>query len=297
MSIVLLYHRVAAPAADPFDLAVHPDRFAAHVEHLTDLGGTVPLQDLVDSRDTGGIAVTFDDGYADNATLAAPLLAEAGIPATWFITTATLGRRRFWWDRLCSALLSTPAVPDSIDVSVGGQDLWLDLRTSSARRTALTFLHRRLLPLPPEQIEATVANVLEGFGSTGSEEDGRTMSIEQLRRLASLPLQEVGSHTRTHALLATQSSDRQRHEIDGSVRDLESLIQRPISSFAYPFGGPDTVGPLAPRLVADAECQLACTTIPRRVGRGADRYHVPRLTVLDWDAEEFAMRVSAALRR
>jgi peptidoglycan/xylan/chitin deacetylase (PgdA/CDA1 family) len=297
MSIVLLYHRVAAPLADPFDLAVHPDRFAAHAEHLTRLGATVPLQDVVDSRGGRGIAITFDDGYADNATLAAPLLAEAGLPATWFITTATLGRRRFWWDRLCSALLSTPAVPDSIDVSVGGQDLWLDLRTSSARRTSLTFLHRRLLPLQPDQIEATVARVLEALGSPGSEEDDHTMSIQQLCHLASLPLQEVGAHTRTHAHLATQSADRQRHEIDGSVRDLESLIQRPISSFAYPFGGPGTVGPLAPRLVADAGCQLACTTIPERVERRADRYQVPRMTVLDWDANEFAMRVSAALGR
>jgi peptidoglycan/xylan/chitin deacetylase (PgdA/CDA1 family) len=297
MSVVLLYHRVAAPSADPFDLAVHPDHFAAHVEHLAELGATAPLQDLVDSRDARGIAVTFDDGYADNATSAAPLLADAGLPATWFITTATLGRRRFWWDRLSGALLGTHAVPDSIDVSVAGKDLWLDLRTSSARRTALTFLHRRLLPLPPEQIEATVAHILEALGSPGSEEDGCTMSIEQLRHLASLPLQEVGAHTRTHAHLATQSAHRQRDEIDGSVRELESLIQRPISSFAYPFGGPGTVGTLAPRLVADAGCQLACTTVTGRVGRRADRYHVPRLTVLDWDAEEFAMRVSAALGR
>ncbi len=297
MSIVLLYHRVAAPTADPFDLAVHPDHFAAHVEHLAELGATAPLQDLVDSRDARGIAVTFDDGYADNATSAAPLLADAGLPATWFITTATLGRRRFWWDRLSGALLGTSAAPDSIDVSVAGQDLWLDLRTPSARRTALTFLHRRLLALTPEQIETTVAHLLDALGSPGYEGDDHTMSVEQLRHLASLPLQEVGAHTRTHAHLASQSADRQRHEIDGSVRDLESLVQRPITSFAYPFGGPGTVGPLAPGLVADAGCRLACTTIPGRVGRRADPFHVPRLTVLDWDAEEFAIRVSTALGR
>jgi peptidoglycan/xylan/chitin deacetylase (PgdA/CDA1 family) len=297
VSIVLLYHRVAAPTADPFDLAVHPDHFAAHVEHLTELGATAPLQDLVDSPDARGIAVTFDDGYADNATSAAPLLAEAGLPATWFITTTTLGRRRFWWDRLSDALLGTHAVPHSIDVSVAGQGLWLDLRSPSARRTALTFLHRRLLPLTPEQIETTVAHVLDVLGSPVSEGDDHTMSVEQLRHLASLPLQEVGAHTQTHAHLASQSADRQRHEIDGSVRDLESLVQRPISSFAYPFGGPGTVGPLAPRLVADAGCQLACTTIPGGVGRRGDRYHVPRLTVLNWDAEEFAIRVSRALGR
>ncbi len=296
MSIVLLYHRVSVPVDDAFDLAVHPDRFAAHVEYLTKLGGTAPLQDLVESRVARGIAVTFDDGYADNATVAAPLLAEAGLPATWFITTATLGHRRFWWDRLCRALLSSP-IPDSIDVAVGGRSLWLDLRTPDARRAALAFLHRRLLPLPPERIESTLADVLDALGTPPSGHDDITMSIEQLRQLASLPSQEVGAHTRTHAHLATQSADRQRDEITGSVRDLERLLHQPVTSFAFPFGGPGTVGPLAPRLVADSGCQVACTTLPGRVGRRTDRYHVPRLTVLDWEVEEFAARVSAALGR
>jgi peptidoglycan/xylan/chitin deacetylase (PgdA/CDA1 family) len=296
VSIVLLYHRVAAPAADPFDLAVHPDRFAAHVDHLTALGATVPLQDVLGSRDARSIAVTFDDGYADNATLAAPLLAECGLPATWFITTDTLGGQRFWWDRLCSALMGA-CIQDSIDVRVGGRDVWLDLRSPSARRTALTFLHRRLLPLPPGEIDATVACVLDALASPGPAHDDLTMSVEQLRHLASLPLQEVGAHTQTHAHLKTQSAARQRLEIEGSVRDLELLIRRPVVSFAYPFGGSGTVGELAPRLVADAGCEVACTTISGRIGRRTDRYHVPRLTVLDWEVDEFAARVSAALGR
>jgi peptidoglycan/xylan/chitin deacetylase (PgdA/CDA1 family) len=295
MSVILLYHRVAAPRLDPYDLAVHPDRFAAHIEHLRRLNSTVPLEDVTGRGPSRRIAITFDDGYADNATVAAPLLDEAGLPATWFITTGTLGRRHFWWDRLGEALLGSHPVPDSMDVELGGRDIWLDLRSPSARRTAVIFLHRRLLPLPPPDLESAVDRITTLLRAPKAGDDNLTMTVEQLRELANLPLQDVGAHTRTHVHLNGQSEELQRAEILGSVTDLRSLLQRPVRDFAYPFGGPDTVGGLAPRLVVEAGCRLACTTTPGPVRRGSDPYRLPRLTVLNWEADEFAARVQSAL--
>jgi hypothetical protein len=46
-----------------------------------------------------------DIGYRDNVELAAPLLAAAGLPVTWFNTAGRLSGQRFWWDRLTHALL------------------------------------------------------------------------------------------------------------------------------------------------------------------------------------------------
>ena len=52
------------------------------------------------------MAITFDDGYADNLQVAAPLLAERGLPATFFIVSGTIGSgREFWWDELEGLLL------------------------------------------------------------------------------------------------------------------------------------------------------------------------------------------------
>jgi peptidoglycan/xylan/chitin deacetylase (PgdA/CDA1 family) len=295
MSVILMYHRVAAPAHDPYGLAVHPDRFAAHVEHLRRLGSTVPVEDVVGRGSRRRVAVTFDDGYVDNATVAAPMLADAGLPATWFITSGALGSRRFWWDRLAGALLGAQPLPPAVDVEVAERDLWLDLRTSTARSNALQFLHRRLLPLPPDELAASVDRVIEVLGGEPPVDDAVTMTPEQLRQLADLPLQQVGAHTRTHVHLNGQPAELQRAEILGSVADLAHLLQRPVRDFAYPFGGPDTVGTLAHDLVAEAGCRVACTTTPGPVRRRSDRYQLPRLTVLDWEAEEFSARLEAAL--
>jgi peptidoglycan/xylan/chitin deacetylase (PgdA/CDA1 family) len=290
-----MYHRVAELELDPYGLAVHPDRFTAHVEHLQRLGSTVPLEDVVQPDSAGGVAVTFDDGYADNATVAAPLLAAAGVPATWFITAGRLGQRRFWWDRLAEALLGPHPVPDSVDAEVAGRDLWFDLRTPDARTTALRFLHRRLRPLPPDVLKAAVDRVIRTLGAPEPVGNGLTMTVEQLRDLAALPLQQVGAHTRTHLQLRGQAEDVQRAEVLGSVADLSSLVQQPVLTFAYPFGSPSAVGGLAPRLAAEAGCRLACSTDAGPVGSRSDRYLLPRLTVGNWGAEEFADRLHRAL--
>ena len=255
----------------------------------------MPLEGLASGRQGGQIAVTFDDGYVDNATVAAPLLSSAGLPATWFITAGRLGGRRFWWDRLADALLG-PGAPDSADVTVDGRALWLDLHDPSARRTALRFLHRRLRPMPPDELERAVGDVVEALCSA-ERADGSdaTMTVDQLHDLAALPLQEVGAHTRTHLQLSGQSEELQRAEVLGSVQDLAGLLGRPVRTFAYPFGSEGAVGPLAPRLVAEAGCVLACSTAPGPVGRRSERYLLPRLNVQDWDVDAFRAHLDTTL--
>ena len=75
--VILMYHRVAKPADDAYGLAVSPDHFGAQVAHLNDLDCVVPLTDILEPSKALKIAITFDDGYADNASTAAPLLASA----------------------------------------------------------------------------------------------------------------------------------------------------------------------------------------------------------------------------
>jgi len=62
----------------------------------------------------------------------------------------------------------------------------------------------------------------------------RMMTREQLRRLAALPLTEIGSHTGTHADLSRASEAEAYHEMVQSKDTLQDMLQRSIQSFAYP---------------------------------------------------------------
>ena len=66
------------------------------------------------------VAVTFDDGYADNLEIAAPILAKHRIPATLFIATGLVDAHGPpWWDQLASLLLKPARLPSTLALSSG----------------------------------------------------------------------------------------------------------------------------------------------------------------------------------
>src|SRR6185295_12149507 len=107
---VLLYHRVASHEPDVHRLCVPPEAFRAQMELLARELDPVDLGELVEGARAGSVperavAVTFDDGYLDALETASPILAELGIPATFFVCTDGLDDPgEAWWDRLERAL-------------------------------------------------------------------------------------------------------------------------------------------------------------------------------------------------
>ncbi len=103
-STILAYHRVANIQHDPYPLSVSPDHFSAQLSYLKANYAVVPLSELVSrkhfySHNKPLVAITFDDGYADNLIHAAPLLHQAALPATVFVTVGWIGKRKpFYWD-------------------------------------------------------------------------------------------------------------------------------------------------------------------------------------------------------
>ncbi len=98
-TLILRYHRVTDLPCDPYEQAVTPSHFAEHLEVLRKECCPLPLQDLLQAVQQGrvprrAVAVTLDDGYADNLHNAKPLLERYAIPATVFVATGNLGTRR-----------------------------------------------------------------------------------------------------------------------------------------------------------------------------------------------------------
>ncbi len=112
--LALVYHKLGDPPGDPrreLVPALSPRLFEAQLGHLARLYRVVPcreLQEAVAARRRGQrfpVAITFDDDLASHAGHALPALRAAGLPATFFLSGASLeSPHRFWWERLQAAV-------------------------------------------------------------------------------------------------------------------------------------------------------------------------------------------------
>lgn len=88
---VLMYHAVGSPVEnDPRGIfSIRPDLFDTHVQWLADHchGQTVSLSEGLKDLSKATLSITFDDGYADNLHVAAPLLLKHSLPFIVFVTS------------------------------------------------------------------------------------------------------------------------------------------------------------------------------------------------------------------
>lgn len=310
--LVLLYHRVADEAMDPWGLCVHPDRFAEQMEVLRVYYRPMPLRTMVEhlhsaSLPSGSVAITFDDGYADNLYTAKPLMQRYEIPATVFIITGSCEQRRqYWWDELESILLRPGDLPSSLSLMLDGKQHTWHLN-SAAQYTDEDYrrdLHRRVWEAAPgsrsaffyevwKELQPLTARAqqqaLEALRRWAksdrlAEETRRPLSLDELIQLEDGGLISIGAHTVRHPLLPAHPPEVQRNEIVESRRWLERVLAHPVTDFSYPFGAYDQE--LVPVVRAEGFTS-ASATIEEAVWRGSDPFQLPRFEVQNWDGDQF----------
>jgi peptidoglycan/xylan/chitin deacetylase (PgdA/CDA1 family) len=269
--IVLVYHRIVE-REDPLGLSVAPARFAEQLEVLRADWDVVPE---AEATRRGTVAITFDDGYADNLA-AAELL--AGLPASLFVCTGAVEERRgFWWEQVRTALAEREG-PLRL-----GDRAW-PRRSDVERRNLSAWLQG----MAPEEQRA----VLDELGVRDDPAD-RVMTIEELR--GAEKAFTIGAHTRNHPSLAMLAPDRQRGELQRSKQDLEAWLGVEVTACAYPFGVPGADVSADSRAAAKELFARAYLNVSDRAQD--DPWMLPRHTVPDVGGAEFARWLSDRARR
>ena len=117
------------------------------------------------------------------------------------------------------------------------------------------------------------------------------MTAEELVRLADGGLVEIGAHTVTHPVLSALPATAQLSEIQESKDLLEEILDRRVTSFAYPYGARSDYTDETVAAIRQVGFAHACSNFPGLVRKGIDRYQLPRFMVLDWDGEALARQV------
>jgi len=293
---VLIFHRVHA-ATDPlFPSETTARTFEAQLRWVSEWFNVMPLGAAVDALAGRALperplSITFDDGYADNCTVALPVLERLGLKATFFLASGYLNGGRMWNDTVIEAVRSAAARLDLDAVGLGTHAL----DSIEARRRAIDSLLAKLKYLPPERRSELTGVIADRRG--GPLPDDLMLTSGQVRALVEAGM-EIGAHTVTHPILANLPEDAARREIVEGRRQLEAITGRPVTLFAFPNGKPGrdyTSAHVA--IVRDAGFKAAFSTAWGAASPGCDLYQIPRFTPWDRSAWRYALRLGRVGRR
>lgn len=289
---VLIYHRVLTehdwmlpdvPRADEFRWQM---RLMRRHFNMLSLPEAIRLlrQGKLPAR---AACITFDDGYADTATVAYPILAELGIPMTIFVASGSLDGGIMWNDTLMESVRCVPASELNLqEVGLPSYSIASDV----TRRDAAYDLIARCKYLDMAQRQ-DVADYLAK--QAPALPNTLMMTHAQVKALAEQGV-EIGGHTINHPILTRISPEQAQAEIVNGRTDLEAITEKPVRLFAYPNGQPKVdYDESHVRLVQEAGFEAAVTT-----GRGVsddktDIFQLPRFT--PWDKSESRFLLSMAL--
>ncbi len=217
---------------------VHPAAaFREQMEWLARTHEPVSLDDVASAvvgrrpMPRRGVLVTFDDGYADNLEVAAPILNRLGMKAAFYITVDCIEPHKMpWFCRLRHAFAATARETWKDPM---GERIWRLDATEERRRAFLSASEscaRRSGADQDERIDA----VERGLGVDRLDPSERLMmSWEQIRELRRQG-HAVGSHTVTHPNLAQVSADEAAREVRESRRVMEEKLGEAVVNFSYP---------------------------------------------------------------
>ncbi|MFO1052299.1 MAG: polysaccharide deacetylase family protein [Planctomycetota bacterium] len=259
------------------------DEFAMHVRTLVRHEHPVGLDAVIAWAREGrplpprAVLVTFDDGYRNNLTVAAPILKEHGVPALVAVTTDHIGRREMlWptevdhrvidgrWERLplpSGSSIERPSDPgrrDELARAIRGELK----RGSNAARLAWLEVLRAHTDLDENAISRELVEFLDW---------------DEVRKLREFGV-EIASHTVHHPIL----SRLDRQELDAELADSKARIERetgaPCRSLVFPNGKAEDLGAPVTEAVARAG-YLVSFDLTDRVNpeRCRDPLHIHRI--------------------
>lgn len=280
---ILRYHAICGSEgyayAEP-GICVSPGAFEEQVAYLTSRYRVLPLAEAVQflregkSLPANAVAITFDDGYADNLT-AARVLRRHGATATFYITAGCLaGDAPFWPSELRQLVWR---IPYEIRLTSAGREVAIPCAGEADRRRAVRELSR-LFKASTIPVREALRDELRGLAG-GGETVSPMLSWDDLREMHHLGM-TIGAHTMTHPNLPNAGPADAWQEIAGSKARLEAELGAPVTMFSYPNGGAERyMTPDVARMVREAGFAAATTSRNGFAGPGSDVFALERVQV------------------
>jgi peptidoglycan/xylan/chitin deacetylase (PgdA/CDA1 family) len=239
------------------------------------------------------VAITFDDGYRDNAEIAAPILRKYEAPYTIFVATGLIeGTAWLWWDVLEEIIRRQ----SGLLVKIAGESVEFDCATADAKTATYNTLLAYLTNDVAEEEQRRWVSELAVLYKVDIEKmrSEEMMTWQEIRELARDPLCTIGAHTIHHYAVARLSEQDALFEMREGARILHAELGEPPKHFAYPYGYPSAAGKRDFEIAGKLDFDSAVTTRPGVIYPG-HKHHMTALPRISLNGHFQATRYTKTL--
>ncbi|MFK7923525.1 MAG: polysaccharide deacetylase family protein [Bacteroidia bacterium] len=243
--LILCYHGVDHKSSMPYTgRHISGAVFEKHLQYFRKHFEVVSLQEIFRMHATGvvptkpTIAITFDDGYENNYSVALPLLEKYQMPASYYISGICVEQPDYviWADILDVIRVHRAEAGiqyGEYDFRPVGTALWDDTKQKN--------IYDFIKELPVGERDEVLAEIraqykFDALVEKHEVEYFRLMNPEQLKACADSDLIEIGVHGYRHYNLAYIKPEEAASEIGNAKKLLEDCCQQEVLSIAFPDG-------------------------------------------------------------
>ena len=283
---IFMLHRMS-PDNDP-QHAITPSYLRRCLQYLKDNNYTfLSMEDIFNAireqqpLPNKSVAFTIDDGFIDQATLAAPVFAEFECPATIFLISGFVDNQIWPWYSQVEYIVTNCKVAN-IELNMPHNSVNFATSTEKQKYHTSRMLLEQIKTVDwrhVPQILQDLSRVAQVSIPDSPPEDSKPMSWEMARSLEKSGIR-FGPHTVTHPILARVDDQQSLNEITQSWQRLTQELAHPSPIFCYPNGQLSDFGPREINTVRDNGFIGAVSTVPEQVDPNSTHhdylYRLPR---------------------
>lgn len=270
---IYMYHRVYSQKTrhtfsgySDAGIVLPVEKFIAQIRKIKQKYTVLSLHELAsllrdqESVPKNSCVLTVDDGFHDAHDVILPVLREAQITATFFITGNFLaGTNQVRWLDLYYYLLDN-VTSDDIDRII--KKIYLGLPSEDSAHIAFKKILRRSKSKEQRRLLSEFAREAGVVPDVKALNQGLYLSTENIVEMLDCGM-SFGAHGMMHQELANLDAEEQHFEISESLRVIKRISGLSNPPFAYPFGGTSSYSPKTVSIVAACGAICGCTSIPQ----------------------------------
>ena len=244
---ILLYHGVTNHISFGIEnnhkKHIQEDIFKRQMEFVKQTSNILSVDDLLDFSSEQkilgkNVIITFDDGFENNYSVAAPILDSLGIPAVFYVSAGIVDTNlMFWVDVLEDCINLTDK--QNIEIIMAERLYVFDMTTFESKLNALNIIKgycKRCVANEKDNIMQQVQEETRIVSKISHSPNYRKITWKQIKELNSNKLFTIGGHGMYHNILSKLDSKRLIEEISLSLGLLEYHLGEKVKHYSYPEG-------------------------------------------------------------